>query len=162
MVTHLPVAGGDAVSVNPSFRRGYAVATTRLLAAARVAVRTAWTGSAVLARAVRLRRRVRVLGKSTAVVMVLLRIHRGDGGASIRPAVRLRYVVGVLSNRVGTVVDVLPCGFRDSAAAVWAHRLRVVAVVIVRYARAELSCIWCCWRHDDLYKRNKEQVRVEK
>lgn len=63
MVTHLPVASGDAVSVKSAFRHD-GVVTTRLLAAAAaagVAVRTSRTGSAVLSGAVRLRRGVRVL-----------------------------------------------------------------------------------------------------
>lgn len=69
MVTHLPIAGGDAVSVKSAFRCDGVVAR-RLLAAAAAAggvtVRPSGTGSAVLARAVlaravRLRRGVRVL-----------------------------------------------------------------------------------------------------
>lgn len=162
MVTHLPVAGGDAVSVKPRFRRSYVVVVTTGLvaaaaaAAARVAMCAAWTGSAVLARAVRLRRGVWVFRQSAAGVMMLLRIHRGDRGAPISPAVRLRYVVGILSNRVGAVVDVLPRRFRDSAAPVRARRLLVVGIAAVRDAGAELPSIWRCWRHDDLYKTYKE------
>jgi len=75
MVTHLPVAGGDAVPVPPAFRCDGVVARTLLAAAAAaatsggggggccggVAVRASRTGSAVLSGAVRLRRGVRVL-----------------------------------------------------------------------------------------------------
>lgn len=86
MVTHLSIAGGDAVPIMPSFRRSAVVATGLLAAAAAagVAVCSARTGSAVLARAVRLRRGVRVLrNHAAAAVMVLLRVHRGDGGAAV-------------------------------------------------------------------------------
>lgn len=175
MVTHLPIASCDTVSVESSFDRSIVVVATGLLAAAAataaadsvggvagvgsgcgVAVRAARTGSAVLPGAAGLRRRVRVLGNhATAVVMVLLRRHGGDRGAAVG-AVRLRYVVGVLRDRVGAVVDVLLGGFRGSAAAVRAVRLGMVVVVTVWSAGAELSGVGCSGGHDDLQRRHKQ------
>lgn len=147
MVTHLPIASGDGVSVKSAFRR---VVATRLLAAAAAAgvtVRASRAGGAVLTRAVGRRRGVRVLRhRAAALVVVLLGGGRGDGGAAVR-AVRLRYVVWVFRGRVGAVVDVLLRGLRRGAAAVRTVRLWVAVVVAVR---VELSGIRGCGGHDDL------------
>lgn len=151
MVTHLSIAGGDAVTVEPSFRRSPVVpaGVFTAAAAARVAVRSARTGSAVLARAVGLWRGVRVLRNGTAAaVMVLLGTPRGDGGGPIR-AVRLRHIIRVFGWGIGAVVDVVSGQFRSRAAVVRARRLNVV-VVAVRRAGVELSCVRGCWGHDHL------------
>lgn len=156
MVTHLPVAGGDGTSVKPPFRRdgiaparmvAAAAAAASTAAAAAMAVRSPGTGSAVLPRAVRLRRRVRVL----AAVVTLPHRRRGDGRAAVR-AVGLRRVVGVFRRAVGAVVDVFLGGIRAGAVAVRAVRRRTVAVVGVR---AELSGVRGCGRHGDLQRRRR-------
>lgn len=122
-----------------------------------MAVSASGTGSAVLPGATRLRRGVRVLRNgAAAVVAMLLGGRGGHGGAAIR-TLRLRDVVGVLRGDVGAVVDVLLGGVWAGAVAVRAVRLRVVVVVVaVSYARAKLSGVWGCGRHDDLKERHKE------
>lgn len=161
MVTHLPIASGDAVSIKSAFRRN-GIVTTRLLAAtaaaAAVAVRSSRTGSAVMPRAVLLRWGVRVLRHraAAAAVMMLPRRRRGDGGAAVR-TVRLGCVVGVFRGTVGAVVDVFLGGVWAVAVAVAVRAVRLRTVVVVG-VRAELSGIRGRGRHDDLQRRHKPLI----
>lgn len=172
MVTHLPIAGVDAVAVKMVFRHGDVI-MVRLVAAGTVTTACPVAASAgttagaiatragVTARAVWLRGAVAIgifHGSTGAVVDAFLSVGTGAAGTESP-----RYVVGVFSNSTGVVVAMFPCSSSGGGAggdSVWIVRLLIVVVVAANVwtAGGELAGAGSSGRHVDLWE---EEQRYE-